>query len=642
MKKNYLISAFSLCLSFFSLPLFATIYYVANNGNDANAGTISQPFLTISRAQTAVVPGDTVYIRGGTYVMTTAQVSTYSSIWAYVTLLNKSGTSGNRINYWAYPGEKPVFDYSNIKPPNYRVNAFEVTGSWLHIKGLDVTGVQVTITTSNTQSICFSANGGSNNIYEMCSMHDGMAIGFYLTRGSNNLVLNCDAYRNNDPVSQSGGGVNGGNVDGFGNHPNAGGINNVFRGCRAWFNSDDGYDCISAHESTVFENCWAFYNGYATGFVSRGDGNGFKAGGYGSAALTSLPVNVPRNTTRFCVAVRNKSNGFYSNHHLEGSDWYNNTGYLNASNYNMLNRKAKTAADYLTDVPGYNHVIKNNISLAPRSAGSDITSYDASQCVITNNTFLNPGITVDTNDFLSVDTALLVAPRQPNGDLPNNDFMRLKATGNLVDKGVDIGFPFNGAAPDLGAFETAGSILPVQLLSFSASVANYEVLLRWQVTNQIQNKGWDIERMAMQGTGTWVKVGFIRGNENIGLMKYNFTDHHLAAGTYQYRLKQVDNDGHFTYSKLVTIIINNPKTGLSIYPNPVTSYTIVKYLLPQSTRVQLSLYAADGRLLTKLVDMQQEAGQQTFRLSEQYIKEKGAYLIKLVYNDVVETIGFIK
>ena len=644
MKKIYLISAFSLCLLVFSLPLFATVYYVANNGNDANTGNIDQPFLTISRAQTSVVAGDTVYIRGGTYVMTTAQVSTYSSIWAYVTLLNKSGTSGNRINYWAYPGEKPVFDYSNIKPPNYRVNAFEVTGSWLHIKGLDITGVQVTITTSNTQSICFSANGGSNNIYEMCSMHDGMAIGFYLTRGSNNLVLNCDAYRNNDPVSLSGGGVNGGNVDGFGNHPNAGSVGNVFRGCRAWFNSDDGYDCISAHESTVFDNCWAFYNGYATGFVSRGDGNGFKAGGYGSAVLTALPATVPRNTIRFCVSVRNKSNGFYSNHHLEGSDWYNNTGYLNASNYNMLNRKAKTAADYLTDVPGYNHVIKNNISLAPRSAGSDITNYDASQCVITNNTFLNPGITVSTNDFLSVDTALLVAPRQPNGDLPNNNFLRLKATSNLIDKGVNIGFPFNGTAPDLGAFESSYEILPVNLLSFTAASDKANVLLNWQVTAQIQNMGWDIERSGIQGNnpGIWAKVGFVSGNVNGGLMKYNFADNHLAPGTYQYRLKQIDQDGHFTYSKVVTITIRDPKAALSIYPNPVTSNAVVKYLLPQSTRVQLCLYSGDGRLLAKLVDRQQETGQQTFQLSERYIKAKGAYLVKLMYNDVVETLGFIK
>ncbi|MBS1563328.1 MAG: DUF1565 domain-containing protein, partial [Bacteroidetes bacterium] len=159
MKKRY--SAFTLSFFLiFSFPVFSNVYYVANNGDDTHAGTISQPFLTIQRAQTAVTAGDTVYVRGGTYNMTTAQVAAYSSIWAYVTLLDKSGTSGHRINYWAYPGEQPVFNYSAITPAGYRINAFQVNGSWIHIRGLEVTGVQVTITT-HTQSECFE-NQGSN------------------------------------------------------------------------------------------------------------------------------------------------------------------------------------------------------------------------------------------------------------------------------------------------------------------------------------------------------------------------------------------------------------------------------------------------------------------------------------------------
>ncbi|HSC38706.1 MAG TPA: DUF1565 domain-containing protein, partial [Chitinophagaceae bacterium] len=169
MKKN-LIPGFALLFLLFSFPAFPAVYYVANNGDDTHAGTISQPFLTIQRAQTAAAAGDTVYVRGGTYNMTTAQIAQYSGIWAYVTLLNKSGTSGHRINYWAYPGEQPVFNYSAIAPAGFRINAFQVTGSWLYIRGLEVTGVQVTITT-HTQSECFE-NQGSNNIYERLRMHD--------------------------------------------------------------------------------------------------------------------------------------------------------------------------------------------------------------------------------------------------------------------------------------------------------------------------------------------------------------------------------------------------------------------------------------------------------------------------------------
>ena len=432
----------------------AAIYYVAVNGSDANPGTKALPFQTIQKAQTLALPGDTVYLRGGSYRMQESNIASYTKIQAYVVLLNKDGMENKPIRYWAYPGEKPVFDFTDVKPAGYRVHAFEVTGSWLHIKGVEVTGVQVPVVNANTQSICFSNDGGSHNIYEQLSMHDGQAIGFFLTSGSNNLILNCDAYRNYDSTSKAGGGRNGGNVDGFGNHPSAGSVGNIFRGCRAWLNSDDGYDCINAFEVTVFENCWAFYNGYSGGFITRGDGNGFKAGGYAARPFNLLPVVIPRNSIRFCLSVMNAQSGFYSNHHLAGSDWYNNTAYMNRVNFNMLNRVAKTEADYLTDGPGYDHVLKNNISFSPRTAGAEIISCDFSRCTIETNSFLNNNITVSASDFISLDTALLTAPRLPNGDLPPIDFMRPQPRGRLIDKGTVTGFPYYGKAPDLGCFET--------------------------------------------------------------------------------------------------------------------------------------------------------------------------------------------
>jgi hypothetical protein len=446
-----------LCASI--VPAHGRRFYVAPTGNNANAGTLAAPFLTIQRAQTSVAAGDTVYIRGGTYQMQTSQIATTttgSPQFAYVTHLTQSGTAGRRINYWAYPGEQPVFDYTNVTPANTRINAFEVTGSWLHLRGLEVVGVQVTTAQNiNTQSICFSNSAGSNNIYEQLKMHDGMAIGFYLNRGANNLVLNCDAYNNWDSVS---GDQLGGNVDGFGAHPNqASYTGNVFRGCRAWFNSDDGYDCISSDAAITFDNCWSFYNGYSTSFQSLANGLGFKAGGYGVSANPNPPAAIPRNVVRRCLAVQNKSAGFYANHHLGGLDFLNNTAYMNATNYNLLNR----AADYLSDVPGYGHVLRNNVSLDPRSANSHITNYDAAQCTIDHNTFLNPGITVSTADFRSLNKALLTQPRQPNGDLPNIDLLQLVAGSDLIDAGVNVGLPYVGNSPDLGYREYSAAPLKV-------------------------------------------------------------------------------------------------------------------------------------------------------------------------------------
>ncbi len=428
---------------------FGKVIYVAVDGSDFNAGDIDDPVETIKQAQRLISAGDTVYIRGGHYQMRTTQIAEYKDIWAYVTVLDKSGTAGKRINYWAYPGETPVFDYTNIKPANKRIFAFYVTGSYIHVKGIEVTGVQVTIT-GHTQSECFEIKG-SNNIIEQVSMHDGMAIGVYILRGSNNLILNCDAYNNYDSVSENG---SGGNTDGFGCHAPKGHKNNVFRGCRAWFNSDDGYDCISSGEPVLFDNCWAFYNGYSKGFVSRGDGNGIKAGGYGSTAFDRLPNPIPSNTIQFCLAVRNKQSGFYSNHHLAGSSWYNNTAYKNKRNFNMLNREAPTQSGYLNDVPGWGHVLKNNLGY--KASYKELSDIDKNACVLSNNYF-DMDVIVNDNDFLSLDESLLTAPRQADGSLPDIDFLKLAPGSDLINAGLDIGFGFNGSAPDLGCFETDNS-----------------------------------------------------------------------------------------------------------------------------------------------------------------------------------------
>lgn len=447
-----------LFITFFVINAFgvqAKNYFVAPTGNDTTGtGTIDNPYRTIMKAHQLVVAGDTVFLRGGIYKMTESQIYLKSSIWAYMNYLDKSGTSATkRICYWAYPGEKPIIDMSAVKPAGYRNIVFYVKGSWLHIKGLEIIGTQVTITT-HTQSECFRNEGGSNNIYEQCVMRDGMAIGFYLTKGSNNLILNCDAYNNWDSVSESGAG---GNVDGFGFHGNKGSTGNVIRGCRAWLNSDDGYDCINNAENVVFDNCWAFYNGYSTGFVSRGDGNGFKIGGYGQApVVASLPNPIPSYTVQFCMAYRNKASGFYANHHVEsGSFWYNNTAYRNSTNFNMLSQKitksAKTGNDTTLDCAGIRHILKNNLSFKYS------TQRDTLNLGTSTNQFnsFTPGIgvVVTADDFLSIDEALLVSPRQADGSLPKVNFLRLKQGSDLINKGVNLGFPFLGSAPDLGAFE---------------------------------------------------------------------------------------------------------------------------------------------------------------------------------------------
>jgi len=419
---------------------FAAAYYVAPSGGDANPGTSNYPFATIMRAQAAAAPGDTVYLRGGTYFLDNTHLTATNNPWAIVNYFNKSS-----ISYVAVPGERPVFDFSGVQPIGYRVTAFLVTGSASDcvFKGFDVVGVTVNVTGVNSQSECFRVTGGNRNRFEQLAMRDGMGIGWYLTSGQSNLVLNCDAYNNR--------GLDGfsiGNIDGFGAHPaSPSGTGNVFRGCRAWFNSDDGYDLINAKAPVVIENCWAFYNGYFTNFASSGgDANGFKSGGYGVSG-GSYPIPVPRHVTRFCVAVRNRASGFYANHHTGGLDWFSNTAYRNARNFNLLcNRNALGTSN---DVPGFDQVMKNNL-------GFLATVSEVSNLGVTNGTSFNYfslPVTVTANDFMSLDESLLIAPRPANGDLPYLAFAELVSNSDLINGGTNAGFAFAGVAPDLGALE---------------------------------------------------------------------------------------------------------------------------------------------------------------------------------------------
>jgi len=430
------VNLLALCAAFaFSATAAGAVYYVAPNGSDAAAGTLAAPLATLGAAEALVVPGDTVYLRGGTYTPVEPVAYTLNGAYACAIHLTKSGTAERRICWFAYPGERPKFDFTGFKVASKRLSGFWIDASWLHLRGIEVTGVQSVVTGRNTQSECFS-NSGSHNIYELLEMHDGMGIGFFSRAGGNNLILNCDAWRNYDPVADAAGARNGGNVDGFGSHYALPGDGpNIFRGCRAWYNSDDGYDCINNGEATIIENCWAFYNGYSyegeeDAMHPRGDGNGFKGGGYGRGPRVSeLPVPVPRNTVRYCIAMGNKSKGFDANYHAEGNLWYNNSAYANNHNFHMETAGKVLPTDtVLTFIPGRNHFMFNNLSYAGRT--TNLTRIVESACVMINNDFDLDGRLTDV-DFVSLDPAGLMAPRKADGSLPDIDFMR-PASGGTV------------------------------------------------------------------------------------------------------------------------------------------------------------------------------------------------------------------
>jgi parallel beta-helix repeat protein len=410
--------------SFFATALVAgTVgaaeYHVTPTGS-GSACSMAAPCGTVGAAQTLAAAGDTVWIHGGNY-------SGPSSGLVGVAF-SKSGQQNNRINYFAYQNEIPIFNFSNINPTN-RVTGFDIRASWIHIRGLEVRGERQYSGGGDSWGVRFQGSAG-NNIIERLNVHHNEAPGIFITAGGNNLILNCDSHHNYDVVE------GGGSGDGFGCHSSTGG--NVLRGCRAWSNSDDGYDFINAPGVCTVEQSWSWSNGWVPDTtMAAGNGAGFKAGGFGSPP-TGVPATVPRHVVRQCIAFGNRAQGFYANHHPGGIDFFNNVAFRNPTNYNML-------AD--NGFPS-NHTIRNNIAMASGTAISNLTGGTD-----TSNSWTISGITVNSMDFMSVMESEAGASRQADGSLPNVPFMHLVMGSDLIDKGTNVGLPFSGSAPDLGPFE---------------------------------------------------------------------------------------------------------------------------------------------------------------------------------------------
>jgi hypothetical protein len=422
----------------------AATFYVATTGNDNAAGTLAQPFASIARAQQAASSGDTIYIRGGTY--TNFAVATTDANYQYVLSITKSN-----LKFLAYPGDpRPIFDFGAISPASLRICGIQVTGSNNTFQGFDLTGIK-----AGSQKQCdnWRISGNGNTLRQIVN-RDDQANGIYLlSRASNNLIENCDSY---NLVGVNG--ISAGNTDGFGCH--SAGSGNVFRGCRAWGNSDDGFDCISnSGGGVVFDHCWAYDNG-------RLDGNktGFKIGGFGASG-GDFPNPPPVHTVTFCLSANNGANGFYANHQPgQAANWLNNTAYNNHGNFNML--EAIDTSPENASVPGTREILHNNLAYI----GTGISNLNETGEMVSHNWFTLP-VTVNAADFLSLDASQMTWPRKADGSLPDITFMHLAPGSDLINAGLNVGLPYLGAAPDLGAFETPEPGTAVMMLASLAILA---------------------------------------------------------------------------------------------------------------------------------------------------------------------------
>lgn len=503
MKKLFtLLLAFLLVSNFIS----AKDIYVAPNGNDNSAGDFASPYSSIQKAVDEAQAGDIIYLRGGTY-KPSKRIK-----------IDKAGKTDAYISMFGYPGERAIIDGSAMNPAN--VNEFKQSrciyvnhfGDYWHFKNIEMCNAL-----DNGMKL-----EGSYNIVENCKFYDnndtGLQIGMYkdfaieetnsfpisgepafnpnYTYCKYNKVINCDSYNNYDSRSFNGS-DDGGDADGFAAKlfPGPG---TEFHGCRAWNNSDDNWDLYMVYHPILIKDCWAWKGGYDKNNTARGNGNGFKLGGGGSAGGAAFKQSVGAHVVMNCISFDNYKKGFDQNNAYEGMYLFNNVAWGNEHNYRFPT-VFEYGGMYMRNNIGWGATKDNHEFLSEDKVGSQVpntdynswTTLDGCSPYKESAKVLNPSTGKSekiptknyANQFKSLALDLAKADRQADGSLPDNDFGKLIDGSVFIDKGQNIenfapaasspggiALPnitilYNDGKSDMGAFETGIATIATLVLA---------------------------------------------------------------------------------------------------------------------------------------------------------------------------------
>ncbi len=221
----------------------------------------------------------------------------------------------------------------------------------------------------------------------------------------------------------------------------------------------------------------------------------------------------------------------------------------------------------------------------------------------------------------------------PNGGIFIN--FTIEDSGEIVMPSTDYG---------LWMYVTYDNVIPVEIASFTGWFVeqNNSVELSWKTISEINSKGFNIERKIVGHLDNsscncgprseWIKIGYVPGYGTTTEPKtYSFTDENVTSGIYKYRLKQIDFDGSFKYSKEIEVEVNLIPAKFTLeqnYPNPFNPMTRIKFGLPEAADVSLIIFNSLGQKVTELVKAKLDAGSYEYQWNAK-IFASGIYIYEL-------------
>jgi parallel beta-helix repeat protein len=167
-----------------------------------------------------------------------------------------------------------------------------------------------------------------------------------------------------------------------------------------------------------------------------------------------------------------------------------------------------------------------------------------------------------------------------------------------------------GSMPDIGACENDLPFpIPVELISFVASVNGKEITLNWSTATEVNNQGFEIQRNR-EGE-EFFTVGFVNGHgTTTEPQNYSYAEKNSDNGKYYYRLKQVDYNGSFEYSDAIEVDFRAFNSYLleQNYPNPFNPTTIIGFGLQNKSNVKITILNAIGEEVAVVLNEEREPG----------------------------------